>query len=98
MRKSADWMKPVDDQILECLNSMGNLTPLALSREGEIERVDCGRKYAGMRARELTKYGMAIKIDRGLYQITDKGRAYLNQELDASTLEQVPEGERLVDQ
>lgn len=86
MRQSADWMVPIDDRILEAIRDYGNLTPRAVSREGDTPRVDIGRKYAGERCRELARYGLLERIDRGLFGITDEGRAYLGEELDASTL------------
>jgi len=50
MRQSADWMsRPADDSILEVVREEGNMTPLALSRDGEVTRVDIGRKHAGNR-------------------------------------------------
>lgn len=88
MRESADWMSmPTDDRILEAIREYGNLTPLAVSRDGEIPRVDVSRKHAGVRCRELANYGLLYRVDRGLYGITDEGRAYLDELLDASTLE-----------
>ncbi|WP_244605275.1 PhiH1 repressor [Halorussus halobius] len=90
MRKTADWMSPsTDDRILEVIREKGNMTPLALSREGKEERIDIGRKYAGERCRELARYGLLCKIEKGLFGITDKGQAYLDEELDASTLDPV---------
>jgi len=80
-------MARADDRILEVIRDEGNMTPLALSREGEVERLDIGRKYAGIRCRELSRYGLLERVDRGLYRITDAGEAYLDEELDASTLE-----------
>lgn len=86
VREPADWMKPADDRILEAVRQEGNLTPLAASEEGEVERVSIGRKYAGIRMRELSNYGLLRRVDKGLYGLTDEGHAYLNEELDASTL------------
>lgn len=87
MRQPADWMVLTDNQILEAIRDEGNMTPLALSKEGEIPRISIGRKYAGERCRKLLEYGLLEKVDRGLYRLTDDGRAYLNEQLDASTLE-----------
>jgi len=90
MRSSADWMsQPADDRILEVVRDEGNMTPLALSRDGEVPRIDIGRKWAGERCRKLVKYGLLRKIDRGLFAITDDGEAYLDEELDASELDPV---------
>jgi len=88
MRKRADWMVPSDDPILELLREHGNLTPQAIE--------DFGGPSAGHcqdRLRSLRNYGLVERISRGLYAITDAGRAYLDEELDASTLEPVEEPE-----
>ncbi len=87
VREPADWMARADDRILEVIRDEGNMTPLALSREGEVERLDIGRKYAGIRCRELARYGLLERVDRGLYRITEEGQAYLDEELDAGVLE-----------
>ncbi|NHN40513.1 hypothetical protein G9C85_02525 [Halorubellus sp. JP-L1] len=87
MRQSADWMTKADDRILESIRDDGNLTPKAVSREGMVPRVDIGRKWAGQRCRKLAEYGLLYMVDEGLYGITEQGEAYLDEELDASTLE-----------
>jgi len=89
VRQPAEWMMPIDDRILEMVYEERHMTPLALSREGLIERLDIGRKHANNRCRKLTEYGLLTRFDRGLYEITDEGIAYLDGELDASTLEPV---------
>lgn len=89
MRQPADWMRPMDDRILEGFREFGNMTPFALSKEGHEARLDTTRHYIAERCRALVKYGMIEQIDRGLYAITDEGRAYLDEELDASTLKRV---------
>jgi hypothetical protein len=90
MRKDAEWMsQPADDRILEVIREEGNMTPLALSRDGQKARIDIGRKWAGERCRKLASYGLLFYVDKGLFGITDEGRAYLDEELDASELEPV---------
>ena len=91
MRQPADWMRPMDDRILEVFREEGNMTPFALSREGLIPRVDTTRHYTAERCRKLVVHGMIEQLDRGLYRITDEGRAYLDEELDASTLDELDE-------
>jgi len=76
-------MRPVDDQILELMRDEGNLTPLAVEEFGVVEN----KGYAGDRFGVLADYGLVERIARGLYRLTDDGRAYLNEDLDASTLE-----------
>nr|WP_256948978.1 winged helix-turn-helix domain-containing protein [Halorubrum ezzemoulense] len=84
MRQRAEWMKPVDDQILELMKDEGNLTPRAVEDFG-IAVSD----YAGDRFAVLRRYGLVERISRGLYRLTDDGRAYLDEELDAAELDPV---------
>jgi hypothetical protein len=82
MRQPADWMVPSDNRILELLREHGNLTPRAIE--------DFGGPVTGHaqdRLPKLAKYGLAERISRGLYRLTEEGAAYLDEELDASTLE-----------
>lgn len=87
MREPAEWMSPSDDRILELLREHGNLTPQAVE--------DFGGPTAGHaqnRLPELTRYGLTERISRGLYQITDQGESYLDEELDATELEPIDDG------
>jgi len=86
MRQPADWMVPSDDRILEMIRDYGNLTPKAIDDFGGPVAA-----HAGNRCRTLVDYGLLKQISRGLYGTTDKGLAYLNGELDASTLERAEE-------
>lgn len=82
MRQPADWMVPSDDRILELLREEGNLTPQAVE--------DFGGPVAGHasdRLPALAEAGLVERISRGLYRLTDDGRAYLDEELDAATLD-----------
>lgn len=82
VRKRADWMVPADDVILELLRSEGNLTPEVIDDMG-----GPSPNHVINRCRQLEKYGLVEKLGRGLYRLTDEGRAYLDEELDASELE-----------
>ncbi|MFW6435943.1 MAG: hypothetical protein ACOCY1_06130 [Halovenus sp.] len=86
-RRPADWMVRSDDRILETIEEEGNMTPLALSKEGERPRLDITRNWAGQRCRELADHGLLVRLEKGLYGITDEGIAYLEADLDASTLD-----------
>ena len=92
MRKRAEWMVPKDDPILETLRDRGNLSPLAISRDGRVPRADVGKQWASDRCRAMWKHGMVVMIDEGLYAISEDGLAYLDEELDASTLDEHDEG------
>lgn len=90
MRQHAKWMRsPTDDRILELIQDEGNMTPRALSRDGDIPRIDISKEYAGDRCRKLTEFGLLERLDRGLYRLTDAGEAYLDGDLDANELEPV---------
>lgn len=82
MRDRADWMVPADDQILEflCDNPAG--TPKKIA-----ERLDRHNHYIGERCRTLASYGLVDRVGRGVYTLSADGEMYLNEELDASTLE-----------
>jgi len=85
MRKQAEWMVPADDRILELIREHGNLTPSAIEDKGGPVR-----QYASERCSELVAYGLLEQVHRGLYGITEQGRAYLDEDLDAATLEAQP--------
>lgn len=84
MRQSAEWMTPSDDRILELIREHGNLTPIAIDDFGGPVR-----QHASRRCAKLAEYGLLQRVHRGLYGLTDEGRAYLDEELDASELEPV---------
>lgn len=75
-------MNPLDDRILELVRDKGNLTPLAIEK---FEITD--KSNASRRCSELVRYGLLTRIAPGLYSITDAGHAYLDETLDASTLD-----------
>jgi len=82
VRDRAEWMRPRDDEILEVMRDEGNMTPQAL------EEFDvAAANYARDRLSILTQYGLVERLSRGLYRLTDEGRAYLNEDLDAATLD-----------
>jgi len=82
MRQRAEWMRPVDERILETMRDEGNMTPQALD-----ERFDVAvANYARDRLSMMEKYGLVEKLARGLYRLTDEGEAFLDEELDTSTL------------
>ena len=81
MRKRADWMKPVDDLILEFLREEGQYPPKIIG-----ESINRHPHYVGERCRTLRDYGLLRNLGRGLYQITTQGEEYLEGELDANDL------------
>ena len=84
MREPAEWMVPTDDRILELIREEGNLTPGAIEALGGPTS-----DHASRRAKKLARHGLLEQIHRGLYRLTDDGRAYLDEELDAAELDPV---------
>lgn len=84
MRQPADWMQPMDERILEALQSCG----LVLSPSIIAYNIDKTREAVGRRLSELSDYGLVERVEHGKYRITTKGEQYLVGDLDASDLEQ----------
>jgi Mn-dependent DtxR family transcriptional regulator len=80
-------MSSTDEQILETMRDEGNMTPQALDERFNVTAAN----YARDRLSEMRRYGLVEKLARGLYRLTDDGRAFLNEDLDASELEPVDE-------
>lgn len=82
-------MTNADDHILEFLLNQGNreiiATPAVIS-----VNIDFNDGYVRQRLSELLDAGLVNYHDknRGMYQITEKGRKYLAGDLDASELEE----------
>lgn len=83
MRQRADWMTPMDDQILELLQSAG----IVLSPSIIAYNLDVSREGVARRLQELTSYGMVSRVERGKYEITESGSKYLTGDLDAGNLD-----------
>ena len=87
-RPRVDWMTRADDAILEFLLNEGN-KPLIANPSTVEANIDYKISHVRRRLRALQQAGLVEYFDegRGLYQITDRGRAYLAGELDAKDLE-----------
>jgi hypothetical protein len=83
VRKRAEWMRPVDERIMETMRDEGNLTPYALDETFDVAVAN----YASNRLSKLAQYGLVERLGRGLYRLTEDGRAFLEEDLDASELE-----------
>lgn len=83
MRPRVAWMRPVDDWILECLESSG----LVLSPRVIAHNIDYGRSYVGRRLQTLEANELVERVDTGFYRISDLGQKYLQGELSAEDLE-----------
>jgi len=86
VRQRAEWMRPIDERILETMRDEGNMTPRALD-DFEVT----SKSHASDRLAKLAKYRLVERISRGLYRLTDEGEAFLDEELDASELEPADE-------
>lgn len=82
MRKPAEWMTPLDDRILEALNAGLVLSPSIIAYNIEKSREAVSRRLSELADRDLVN-----RIERGKYEITDRGRAYLEGELTKVDLE-----------
>ena len=88
MRKPADWMTFSDDRILEFLSTNHPHGPTKMAdKMSEIapgfERT---RNTISLRCRRLEEHGLLEDVSRGVYAITEEGEAYLEGELDVSSL------------
>jgi len=73
---------PIDDRILEALESSGMiLSPAVIAIN-----IDKSRGEVNRRLSQLAEYGLITRIKRGYYEITEEGSQYLAGELDASGL------------
>lgn len=76
-------MTQADDRILETLEDSGlRLSPRILAAN-----IDYSRHYIARRLAKLEEEGLVTRVDEGLYEITEQGRAYLAGNLDADDLE-----------
>jgi predicted transcriptional regulator len=83
VRDPAPWMQlPIDDRILEILDS----SELILSPAVIALNIEKSRSEVNRRLSILVEYGLLTRVKRGYYEISTTGEAYLNGELDASTL------------
>ncbi|ELY49486.1 hypothetical protein [Natronorubrum sulfidifaciens] len=78
----AEWMAPVDGDILELMRSDDVFTPDHISDEDI-----CRAPDAAYRCRELAKYGLLNKLAVGMYDISDLGEQYLAGDVDPRELE-----------
>lgn len=85
----AGWMTPVDRDILERLRNEGNeelrLTPSMIA-----ENLDWGDQAVREHMPILREHGLVEYADetRGVYQLSDRGRAWLAGDLSTEELEE----------
>jgi len=83
MRPRVSWMNQTDDRILELLAESG----LILSPAVMAKNLEYSRNWISRRTGKLVENGLVEQVDDGYYRITDRGRAYLEGELEAEDLE-----------
>lgn len=71
-----------DDRILEILRDEG---PKPVGDLAERETVRLSQSSVSRRSAKLADHGLVIPLGNGVYQITDEGRAYLDEEYDAES-------------
>lgn len=74
VRKSDEWMTPMDDEILQVFNS----TQLVLSPSIISRNIHRSRDAVNRRLRTLEKHGFVSRVDRGRYTLTSHGDQYLH--------------------
>lgn len=79
-RKSAFWMKQLDDRILEYLHSNGLATPDMLARE---RGFSASEGHIGERCRMLQYAGLVVPLHGDMYELTIDGILYLKGKIDA---------------
>ena len=82
MDELAEWMDPIDEEILEVMCETHVFAPEHVAQEDV-----CRAPKAAHRCRELTKRGLLTKQMTGVYDITELGRQVLEGEVDPSELE-----------
>jgi predicted transcriptional regulator len=86
----ADWMTPVDRDILELLENAGGVRELRMNPRHISVNTDWGHQairehVLTLRNADLIEYHDA---DKGIYQLSERGREYLAGDLDVSELDE----------
>ena len=90
MRKRANWMNEKDDLILELLQETELALPVTPIHENlRLQGHDFTRRTVRRRLKRLESYGLVGSLlgEKGYYQISEQGEAYLDGELDVKELE-----------
>lgn len=82
MRKRAEWMRGVDDPLLEHIRDEGVGTPKRIA-----ETTGKSAGYMSERASVLANYGLLRRYQEGVFLLTEEGEQYLDEQLDANELE-----------
>ncbi|GAB7094065.1 winged helix-turn-helix domain-containing protein [Halolamina litorea] len=74
-----------DDRILEYIEEEGSASPKQLEESGYF---DVTKGHLSRRLRKLADKGFLKDLGNGVYIMSSRGEAYLNEELDASELDE----------
>ena len=80
VRRPAEWMTPMDDEILGALHG----TDLVLTPAVVAFNTGFSRKEVNRRLIELADHGFVEKVERGKYRLTRRGERYLRGQLRAT--------------
>ena len=86
MRKTGRWMGVWDDRIMEFIRENG---PTSASKLVENEYIHTSRSTISRRLNKLSDYDLLDRLPNGVYRLTEKGEQYLDEELDANSLEPI---------
>lgn len=73
VRHPREWMRPIDERILELFHS----SDLVLSPSIIAYNIDYSSKEVNRRLSTLTDHGFIERVERGKYRMTDIGELYL---------------------
>ena len=74
-------MTLADDRILEYLREHASGSPSQMKNSDYVRYT---RSYISKRAKKLVEHDLAVHLGNGVYQITERGEAYLDGRLDTS--------------
>lgn len=83
MRKTATWMRQLDERILEHLDESGWSTPSMMAQHPRFEDLLASRGHIRERCQMLADAGLVGKEHQDIYEITRWGQLYLEGEVDA---------------
>jgi len=83
MRKTATWMRQVDERVLEHLNEAGESNPMLMAEHPRFEDMGASAGQLRERCECLAEAGMIATTGSGWFDITTWGQQYLEGELDA---------------
>ena len=84
VRQPAPWMQlPIDERVLEALDSSGMiLSPAVIAINIEKSRDEVNRRLT-----ILVEHGFVTRVQRGYYEITERGERYLTGDFEPSATE-----------